>query len=360
MNVIVMIAGREAIPVRAIPLLTYRETLSADVLTHALAGDEHFFHFNDLKAYCLEDGRPKELPQTYWRNVVHTKLKALSDEIRSREVSHVAGLHEWWRASVEALPSGVFVWREQFEPLYHMRFVDGMTTLTEDGEVMDPAEQELRVRLDYRPFDTGGFDPSFILKGFTQQMELDNAGGWWIATMDALSWSQAESISPLHAAMLLARYNPNTTDADDAEQSSSDEMGPQDFRRLKNVFEGADQTVKRALNDWTEYARARKLKMHSWIGEWEAWSDTQNPYPDPPSAAVTAAVKVETRVEREDRRLKACIDAGLDMDPTSALRRLPYGVGAVAKAEGVTRQAFTTDVRNALKRLQRAQREGRT
>lgn len=363
MNVIVMIAGRGAIPVRAIPLLTYRETLSADVLAHALAGDEHFFYFNNLKAYYLEGGRPKELPQTYWGNIIRTKLKALSDEIGSREVSHDAGLHEWWKASVEALPPGVFVWREQFEPLYHMRFIDGMTTLTEEG-VMDPVEQEKRARLDFHPFDTGGIERSFILEGFSRQMELANAGGWWMVDggwwmeiMDARSWTEAESISPLHAAMLLARFNPNTTDADDAERSSSDEMEPQDFRRLKNVFEGADRSAKRTLKDWTEYARTRRLKVHSWISEWEEWLISQKPGLDLPAGLLTPGGKTETREQREDRRLKACIDAGLSM--TSAFRRMPDGIGAIAKAEGVSRQAFTTDVRKALQRLQDVQREGR-
>jgi len=36
LNVVVVIEGREAIPVRAIPLLTYWETMSSDALVMAL------------------------------------------------------------------------------------------------------------------------------------------------------------------------------------------------------------------------------------------------------------------------------------------------------------------------------------
>ena len=66
----------------------------------------------------------------------------------------------------------------------------------------------------------------------------------------------------------------------------------------------------------------------------------------------------ETKQEREDRRLKACEDAGLNMS-VSAVGRLPNGVGKVAEAEGMTRQAFSDAVKAALKRRQAAGREGR-
>ena len=57
MNVIVEIEGREAIPVRAIPLLTYWETMSSDSLAKALAWDDHYYHFEGLQAFSLNDGR---------------------------------------------------------------------------------------------------------------------------------------------------------------------------------------------------------------------------------------------------------------------------------------------------------------
>jgi hypothetical protein len=88
--------------------------------------------------------------------------------------------------------------------------------------------------------------------------------------------------------------------------------------------------------------------------------------PAPVSEAQTAAkpapvVQVaETKEQRQDRRLQACIDAGLPMNMASYLSRLPDGVGDVADKEGITRQAFSTDIRAALKRRESARREGAT
>ncbi len=68
------------------------------------------------------------------------------------------------------------------------------------------------------------------------------------------------------------------------------------------------------------------------------------------AAPVVVPEPTETRVQRQDRRLQACIDAGLSMNAKAALSRLPDGVGNVAAREGVTRQAFSTDVKTALRR----------
>lgn len=72
------------------------------------------------------------------------------------------------------------------------------------------------------------------------------------------------------------------------------------------------------------------------------------------------ALTPETKEQRQDRRLKACINAGLPMDTRAALLRLPDGVGDVADRESVTRQAFSADVKDALNRRESAIREGRT
>lgn len=68
-----------------------------------------------------------------------------------------------------------------------------------------------------------------------------------------------------------------------------------------------------------------------------------------PAVTISIAEPTETKVERQDRRLKACIDAGLKMDK-AALLRLPDGVGEIADKEGVTRQSFSADVKAALER----------
>lgn len=75
-----------------------------------------------------------------------------------------------------------------------------------------------------------------------------------------------------------------------------------------------------------------------------------------PTEEPDAEPEQETKEQREDRRLKMCEDAGLLMDKR-ALQRLPDGVGKQADIEGVSRQAFSDDVKYALKRKLERQRE---
>ena len=87
------------------------------------------------------------------------------------------------------------------------------------------------------------------------------------------------------------------------------------------------------------------------------------PVPKPQAAAPapvadSASSATETKEQRQDRRLQACIDAGLPMDTKDALLRLPDGVGKVAKLEGVKRQSFSSDVKAALQRRESTKREG--
>ncbi|RYH42419.1 MAG: hypothetical protein EON54_17800 [Alcaligenaceae bacterium] len=58
----------------------------------------------------------------------------------------------------------------------------------------------------------------------------------------------------------------------------------------------------------------------------------------------------EKKEDRQDRRLQACLEAGLPMNGRAALSRLPAGVAKVAELEGVKRQTFSADVKAALKR----------
>ena len=107
---------------------------------------------------------------------------------------------------------------------------------------------------------------------------------------------------------------------------------------------------------FTEFEQAiQKRRFPPWT--WE----TKQPAPATETAAPAPVVQAtETMVQRQDRRLQACIDAGLPMNTKAALSRLPDGVGDVADHEGLTRQAFSADVKAALKRRENAVREGAT
>lgn len=108
------------------------------------------------------------------------------------------------------------------------------------------------------------------------------------------------------------------------------------------------QTALVSVNDLRVFLAGRPIAIES-VPEQAA-----TPSPAPVGQAI------ETREQRQDRRLNACIEASLLMDTKAALLRLPAGVGDVANREGVTRQAFSADVKAALKRRESAKREGVT
>jgi len=166
-NVIVMIEGREAIPVRAIPWLTNWETMSPDAVALALAWDEHFFRFAGLQAHRIEGESIRPIRAIWWENIASHNLNALSDSIRATEITHETGLRAWRRESLEELPAGVFVWKDEFETLHGRRYgPEGMSFLTESGDVMTENEQEGRVRLGFDPFISDPEIGRLVMEGF--------------------------------------------------------------------------------------------------------------------------------------------------------------------------------------------------
>ena len=76
MHVTIEINGRQALPVRAIPLLTDWRGLSPDQLAQILAGDsDHWPSFDGLTAYSLRpDGSTEPIPPRWWASWVVRKL----------------------------------------------------------------------------------------------------------------------------------------------------------------------------------------------------------------------------------------------------------------------------------------------
>ena len=70
------------------------------------------------------------------------------------------------------------------------------------------------------------------------------------------------------------------------------------------------------------------------------------------------ATVVETKAQRQDRRLAACEAARLVM-PERTMGRMPDGIGRIAEIEGVKRQSFTADVKAALSRREASLKTGR-
>ncbi len=83
--------------------------------------------------------------------------------------------------------------------------------------------------------------------------------------------------------------------------------------------------------------------------ELAAFTSTQR-WTVPDQISRLAATRAETKEQRQARRYQMCVDAGLTM-PTNDYGRLPRGIGALARAEGITRQAFAEDVKAHIRRM---------
>lgn len=101
--------------------------------------------------------------------------------------------------------------------------------------------------------------------------ELERTAGWLEAVYDAPTWWAADSVTAQSASMLLAGHNPISETVEVASNSTNDEMGPDDFLRIKFTLEGATSRPDRSLKDWLAYAREKGLKIHPWLGQWEEW-----------------------------------------------------------------------------------------
>ncbi len=171
MKVIVLIEGREAIPVRAIPLLTNWEVMSPDELAGTLAGDERFYKFRNMSAYRRENGESISIPARWWENFPCRELQALSDRIKATEISHETGYQEWRRQSLPLLPAGVFVWKDEFVPLYDREFkpenITFLSTKSLSG-VMAPDEHKRRTALDFNPFIADLETCRVVMEGFEE------------------------------------------------------------------------------------------------------------------------------------------------------------------------------------------------
>ena len=118
MEVLQIIQGREAVPVRAIPFLTGLRKMSPDVVAQALAGMNHNGKFVGFTAYKLRtDGSIKKtLPQD-WR-IVALELEGIKATLNDTQTSHQTGTYVWRKQAISTLPAGVFVWRDELSEQY--------------------------------------------------------------------------------------------------------------------------------------------------------------------------------------------------------------------------------------------------
>jgi len=123
-------------------------------------------------------------------------------------------------------------------------------------------------------------------------------------------------------------------------QSPVQAVAGQWIGRMIALEPATDSAVWKPLREEDLFAAMFEVKVV------EARNFPQSPHPptDKTAERPMPNLDAETASERRARRYRMCVDAGLEM-PTSPYEHLPKGIGKLAEREGVTRQAFSEDVK---------------
>ena len=170
MSLVVTIDEREAIPVRAIALLTDWKCLSPDRCAAIFSGDDFLEGFEGLKSYMFhEDGSYTEIAPRYWKNIVLRSLNACSDSIKAAQLTHETGYQQWRQESLLLLPSRAFVWRDEFEASYENEYGPQSKRALFNPTSFDPSNYTLN----YNPLPWPGYDwKSVVLEGFSASISI--------------------------------------------------------------------------------------------------------------------------------------------------------------------------------------------
>ena len=173
----------------------------------------------------------------------------------------------------------------------------------------------------------------------------------------SLNWrywvQQLPTLTAAEAARLICGLDPDLFQSLESRPNQNDQRQP--CAKAAMIQRLAEREGMESANpkDWLTWADKHQIAVHDGF-KLEVESAPAQNTATPPILQAT-----ETKEQRQDRRLQACETYGLVM-PKSHLSRLPDGMGDVANREKVTRQAFSTDVKAALKRRDSAIRDGRT
>lgn len=119
-DVVVRVGGREAIPVRALPFVT-GNLLPADDVAFQLAHQSQDESYKSMSAYHLgADGQFVRMLPRDWDEIAATfrVFHMEADRLEEADANLPAAYGEYRRQAPKLLPSGVFVWKDEFEQAY--------------------------------------------------------------------------------------------------------------------------------------------------------------------------------------------------------------------------------------------------
>lgn len=122
MGIVVIIDGREAIPVRAIPFVA-GWMISPDVVAKSFAKTDHWItRLDGVAAYYLAaEGKYSPMLAKEW-DVIEADLDILSDTLKATEEVEQENYSVWRQQSILRLPASCFVWCDEFEEAFRRSY----------------------------------------------------------------------------------------------------------------------------------------------------------------------------------------------------------------------------------------------
>lgn len=270
---VMTMAGRAALPVRALPYIT-GWGLSPDEIAKNLARKtDAFARMRQTVALHLVGTTPVNMQPIEWDAFV-VKLDAFAAELRAQypgaDTMDQRSYAAWRQQAARLLPAGVFVWFDEFERDHRRDFsVDTVTFLGERGGERElnltPFMEAETLEMVMEGFET---HPSSRQPTSAAQPPPDDPKGfkaWYDETLNASDWWALSGLDPDEAAMLLCEQDPHEEPT--PEKTTTSETTPLDYRKLLRAFEDAAKREPRprTLSDWHRHASAAGLRYHSWI-----------------------------------------------------------------------------------------------
>lgn len=139
MGVEVVIDGRKAIPVRAIPFVA-GWMISPDVVAMTFAKTDHWITRLDGVAahYLSADGKYSPMLAKEWDGI-EADLQILSDKLKANEEIEQENYPVWRQQSIRRLPASCFVWRDEFEEAFRHSYSSNCLLISDER----PGDREL-------------------------------------------------------------------------------------------------------------------------------------------------------------------------------------------------------------------------
>lgn len=230
MKAVVLIEGRQAIPVRAIPFITGFD-LPPDELAYLAAapavevrafdsGVVEVTNHRCISTFTLnENSEHRPIAPAEWE-MVEIEIQCLSQKLKADENTEGENRAAWRRQAVTLLPAACFVWRDEFEDWYrrtrpitisrkYNRLPDDeLFPLLENGSI---TAIENSIFLEYEPLIPEGLEDA-VLEGFEPGACENHSAAIATAANISMTPSQDRAVDKNELIDGLHLYEPKWTD----------------------------------------------------------------------------------------------------------------------------------------------------